>query len=456
MEFFKKIYDDYSINGMTIQTLLNSKTFLKTYIFLRDSQYWPEEKIKKYQTDQLSKLITHAYENVPYYRKIFNKLKLKPEDIESKKDLKRLPFLTKDIIKKNLKDLKAQNYADYKFELSYSGGTTGITSDFYIEKGVWLANLMAYGAIMMNWVGTNSFQKGVQIEGREDFTWCYQQFGRVLVISSFHMSDDNIETYIKKIRKLRPRYIITYPSAITILGNYMKKRDIKEFRSLRAIICYGETMHNSQFNFLKDVFKCNIQGQYGLREQAAMAGTCPESNNYHVFPEYGIVELINKNGKHVKKEGEKGEIVGTGFLTHIFPFIRYRTGDIGIYTENKCSCGRHYPLLKNIEGRVQDYIVSKKGHLAPLTSVYHLIAFASNNVKECQLYQKKKGEVIINIIKEKNYSKSDSDRIMKNFKSRAGNDFDFNINFMDKIERTKRGKFRFLIQDLKIDIKDFK
>ncbi len=214
-------------------------------------------------------------------------------------------------------------------------------------------------------------------------------------------------------------------------------------------------MHDWQYKFLKDVFKCKVQSQYGLREQAAFGGTCEVTNNYHIFPEYGIVELIDKNGKTVTKESEMGEIVGTGFLTYIFPFIRYRTGDVGIFTKERCSCGRAHPILKNIEGRVQDFIVSKKGHLAPLTSVYHLIAFTSKNLKECQLYQEKKGEIIINIVKDKNYTKNDTDNILYNFKKRAGNDFDFKVKFVDSIPRTSRGKFRFLIQKLPVDLIKF-
>ncbi len=170
-----------------------------------------------------------------------------------------------------------------------------------------------------------------------------------------------------------------------------------------------------------------------------------------MFPEYGITELVDKEGNLVTKEGETGEIVGTGFHTYYFPFIRYKTGDLGAYTEEKCPCGRNYPLLRKIEGRVQDFVVSKTKKLVPFTRIHHLVAESSQNVKECQFYQDTEGELVLNIVKTQHYTDSDSQKIQKGFQKILGNGFNLAIRFVDQIPRTNRGKFQFLIQKLPVD-----
>jgi phenylacetate-CoA ligase len=168
-----------------------------------------------------------------------------------------------------------------------------------------------------------------------------------------------------------------------------------------------------------------------------------------MFPEFGIVELIGKNGEKIKKNGDVGEIVGTGFHNRIFPFIRYKTGDIGVYSDEKCKCGRNYPLIKSIQGRSQEFVVSKSKQMLQITGIYGLIAKTSSNLYEYQLYQEKEGEIIVRIVRLKNYTNNDTINIINVFKEKLGNDFDIKIEFVTRIQKTKSGKHKFLIQKLR-------
>jgi len=450
MHKLRDILTNYSINGMGLQTLMHYKVFSDTYKFLKKSQWWSKELLEKHQMQELSKLLKHAYENVPYYTKLFNSSNLKPKDIHSISDLVKIPFLTKDIIKLNIKDLKAINYPESKFELLSTGGSTGQPLTFYIERGVALSKLIAYAKLQMDWRNCSFFDKCVSITG-DDFPFKFQLFGRNLVISSFFINDKYLPIIIKKIQKFKPKQILGYPSAITKIAIYMKKNNLEGFPSLEVIVCHAETLSDWQQDFLKKMFNCQIYNQYGLREYAALGCTCKHSNYFHMFPEFGIVELIGKDGKPVTKEGETGEIVGTGFYTYIFPFIRYRTGDLGIYTLKKCKCGRNYPLLEKIEGRIQEFLVSKTNQLFSLIGFYGLVVKSSFNVKECQLYQDTPGEVVINIVKGENYSEIDTKVILENFQKKLGDEFLLSIDFVDHIPLTNRGKFKFLNQKLPIN-----
>ena len=99
------------IYGTIPLPIRHGKVFRDTYKFLQESQWWSREKLEEYQMQQLAKLLTHSYENVPYYRRMFEERGLRPENIQDFDDLRKLPYLTKDIIRENLSDLLAQNYS---------------------------------------------------------------------------------------------------------------------------------------------------------------------------------------------------------------------------------------------------------------------------------------------------------------------------------------------------------
>jgi phenylacetate-CoA ligase len=434
--------------GIALTTLFYKSPYQKTYNFVKDSQYWTHEQIKKYQWQQLILLLNHAYEHVQYYKQLFKTQGITPDDIKSIYDFQQLPFLTKEIVQKYSNELKATNYPAYKFEETSTGGSTGYLLRFDIEKGVWFAKHLAYMKILIERAGCHIMDRSVQIIGREK-PWEYRPLSRTLVLSSYHMTDQNLPIYLNKIRGLQPQYFIGYPSAITMLATYMKHNSF-DLKELKAIFCFGENIYDWQREFLEKFFKCRVHGQYGHREQCILAGTCEKSNSYHIFPDYGFVELIDRNGQQVTKDGETGEIVATGFHTGIFPFIRYKTEDIATYSTDHCECGRNYPLFKSIEGRIQDFLVSKTKRLVPLMGVLQLIAKSSPNMKEYQLYQDREGEIILHIVKKEGFSDEDVSHIRENFQTRLGDEFSLSLTYMDTIPLTSRGKYQFLIQKIPI------
>ena len=132
-----------------VSIITNYKHQSSTYKFLKESQWWSREKLEEYQMNELLKLLAHSYNNVSYYKKIFDKLNLKPGDIKSIKDLQKLPFLTREIVGKNKEELMAKNYSRNRFEYKTTSGTTEESIGFYVEKGVWVANHLAYNKIYM-------------------------------------------------------------------------------------------------------------------------------------------------------------------------------------------------------------------------------------------------------------------------------------------------------------------
>lgn len=435
------------------------KVFRETYAFLQESQWWSRERLEEYQLAQLGKLLDHAYENVPYYRRVFDERGLKPKDIQDFKDLQLLPYLTKEIIQKNLEDLKARNYPPSKFGYVTTGGSTGIPMGFYLENGVSNAREWAFMLTQWNRVGFKIGDRCVVLRGNavrsasKGKFWEYDPINKNLILSSYHLTDENMPKYIEKIKKFKPNFIQAYPSAITILAKFMQEHSIRPFYSVKALLCGSENLYTWQRELLEEVFQCRVYSWYGNSEQAVLAGECEKSTYYHIFPEYGIVELIGKGGKPLTGEDEIGEIVATGLNNFICPLIRYRTMDLAVPANGMCECGRNYPLLRNVEGRLQELIVTKNGRLISMTAI-NMHSDVFDNVKQFQFYQDKNGEVIFNIVRKDGYTEKDTGYIEKELGKKLGYDVDLIIRFVDSIPRTQSGKYRFLIQKLPIEFGD--
>jgi phenylacetate-CoA ligase len=432
------------------------KVFWETYNFLQESQWWSREKLEEYQMQQITKLLNHAYENVPYYRKVFDERGLKPGGIQNFDELKKLPYLTKEIIQKNLPDLIAQNYPKSKLQYVTTGGSTGIPLGFYHEKAIQKTTEWAFMVTQWKRVGFKLSDKRVELRGSivrsavKDKFWEYNPIHKTLILSSYYMTDAVLPRYIEKIRDFHPDFIHVYPSTITILAKFMKENNIKPFHSVKALLCGSENFYPWQRELLEDVFKCRAYSWYGHSEQAVLAGECEKSSYYHIFPEYGLVEIIDESGNPVNEEGKAGEIIATGFNNYAMPFIRYRTMDLGVYTNQECSCGRKYPLLKRVEGRMQEYFVDKTGSLITFICADEVLWSVKGNINAYQYVQDEPGKVLLNIDAKTRFPLSDIEKVRRSL-DKYYSRLDIEIKFVNNIPRTKSGKFRFLIQKLPIE-----
>ena len=457
----KQIYSLNPLTSKALGLLLHLKTFRDTYSFLQKSQWWSQEQLEEYQMRQLSKLLNHAYENVPYYRRIFDERALKPQDIQSPSDLPKLPFLTKEIIRDNLNELIVSNYPSRKLEYVTTGGSTGIPLGFYYEKGVSRAQEWAFIKSLWDRVGYRfrdrcAVNKGYVVDSaNEGKFWGYALFSRWLILSSYHMTEDNLPRYIQKIRKFKPRFIQAFPSVITILARFMKQKGVEPFPSVRAILCSSENFYPAQRELLEETFRCRVYSWYGQAERVVLAGECEQSTDYHVFPEYGITELVRENGSPIKDDNETGNIVGTGLGNCAMPLIRYKTDDLAVRAEGTCTCARVYPRLKKVEGRwLQEFIITKNDRPISITAI-NMHSDVFDNVEQFQFYQDRKEEVVFNIVRKITYTDRDTEYIRRELLKKLGGDINLAIRFVDHIPRTQRGKYNFLIQKLPIGFTDY-
>ncbi|SAI89204.1 phenylacetate-CoA ligase [Methanoculleus bourgensis] len=452
----KALRPEDSLTIRALDLLPAYSAYKKTYALLQQSRWWSREELAAYQAAALSRLLAHAYANVPYYRRVFDDRGLVPGDIQTPADLRLLPVLTREDLQTHLPDLKARNYPDAAFEYVTTGGSTGIPVGFYYERGASRAREWAFMKTQWDRVGYRFGDKCVVLRGyivgsaRDAVYWKKTLFGRWLLMSSHHMTEETLPAYISEIRRFKPRFIQSYPSTAALLARYMIEHGVDSFPTVRAVLCGSENLYPWQRSLLEEAFGCRVFSWYGNSEQTVLAGECEESTHYHIFPEYGIVELIGRDGRPVTNPGEMGEVVATNLTNYVCPLIRYRTMDLATAAQGPCTCGRHYPLLEHVEGRLHEFIVTKDRRLISMTAV-NMHSDVFDNVVQFQFYQEKVGEVLLRIVRKPGYTDRDTDYILSELEKKFEGDVDVTVHFVTKIPRTRRGKYRFLIQDLPLD-----
>ena len=213
-----------------------------------------------------------------------------------------------------------------------------------------------------------------------------------------------------------------------------------------------ENFYTEQRELVEDVFNCRTFTWYGHSERTVLAGECEESSKYHLFPQYGVFELVDSTGRIIENKGTKGEIVGTGLNNFIMPLIRYKTDDMTSLGD-KCNCNKKYKIIESVTGRwTQEFIVSKEGNFIPITAI-NMHSNVFDNVEQFQFLQEIEGELIFRIVKKGSYTYNDTKRIKQELIKKLGKDTKLEFEFLDEIPRTSRGKYRFLIQKIPLNLK---
>lgn len=424
--------------------------YRSTYSLLQKSQWWSKEEHERYQLKELQKLVHYAYDNVPYYTDIFNKNKVKPSDIKCFEDIRRIPVLTKDIIINNTDKLLSKKYDKKYVYHQTTGGSTGVPVGFYQNPEVEEPLEWAFITNLFSRVGYNikKSQKSVILRGNIIVNGFCERKGRELILSSYNLTSENIKKYIELIQSFNPDFIQAYPSTIIILARFITDNGLCiNITNLKAIICASENLYHLQKQEIERAFNVRVYSFYGHTEHACLAGECEESNYYHIQSEYGYTEILDSDGRSVVDEDQTGEIVCTGFINYVFPFIRYRTEDIAVNTNQVCSCGRNYKLIKKIHGRIQEYLIDSTGSRITFTCSDEVLWNVKEKIFAYQYIQEKPGRVTLFVQPKSLLKDSDFVDMIQRFEEIYPR-IEVEIKLTKNISRTKRGKFKYLVQKI--------
>jgi len=437
-----------------IKTFYPREQLANNYLcFLKKTQWWKEKQLKCFQLKKLRGLITHAYENVPYYHELFRNLNLKPDDIKNEYDLKKIPILTKNDIRKNLDKLVARNYSKSELIPSFTGGYTGKRMKFFIDDR-WFARNKATASREWYWAGYERGDKIVYLwSAPQDLdiyaknkAKIYNFIMQEYYLNAYNMSESSLDKYTKFLIRFKPKIINGYASAIFLMAQYIIKNGITGIQPY-SILTSCEMLYENQRKIIEEAFNTTVFDYYSGRDTSLHAAECPEHSGYHLSIENAIVEFV-ENNKHVAP-GEIGKLIITDFYNYATPFIRYEIGDLGIPSDEVCSCNRGLPLMDKIVGRTSDMIITKNGQYIP--GLYFIHIFDTKAINEYQLIQKTKDYALLKIVKGEKYSEDIIKNIVKSIQDKCG-DIKIDVEYVDSIPLTKSGKYQFVISEVDINL----
>lgn len=387
---------------------LKGESIIRYLAILKSHENLSIEELQDFQFKRLQTILQDAYHNVPYYRAIFDQIGSRPEDIRTPQDFAQLPFLTKETIRDNLSRLTNPYYRGKVYPCQTSG-STGIPLRFFVtpeyDSWDWASRWRA-----RNWFGIQIGDPEVAIWGRPLYSRirrtidCLKAWIRnTLLISGFEYSEEMLARYASQIRRFNPVYIYGYSNSIYRLALYFQQQKLPIPKRLKAIFVTAESLLPHERAVVEATMGVPIANEYGCSELGGFAYECP-AGRWHVAIENVFLEFITMdNGFR--------EIVGTSLTNFYQPFIRYRIGDLGDWTEEQCPCGCKLPTMRLQTGKVTDVVIleDRKIYSSEIFDYLNLaiLKLGRRPFDQFQIIQTKPGAFLINYIPSREFAASD-------------------------------------------------
>jgi phenylacetate-coenzyme A ligase PaaK-like adenylate-forming protein len=414
---------------------------------MESSQWWNDKLLREFQFSKLCQLLKHAQAHVPYYRKLFSEIGFKPENIRSISDLTQIPLLEKSIIRNNSEEIKSEIARD--LDRFNTGGSSGEPLIFYIGKKR-VSHDVAAKWRATRWWGVDIGDPEIVVWGspielnvQDNIRILRDQLFRTKLLPAFEMSEQKLDSFLGQIRAMRPKMLFGYPSALSHIATHAeaKGQNMNDL-GIQVAFVTSERLYDEQRLQINRTFSCPVANGYGSRDAGFIAHECPQGG-MHITAEDIIVEIVNPNGKSLPP-GESGEIVVTHLATEDFPFIRYRTGDIGILDTNICSCGRGLPMLKEIQGRSTDFLTAQDGTIMHGLALVYILRDLPQ-ICAFKIVQESLDLTNVYIVSENGLSQEIREKIELEFKNRLGKNVKISILEVAEISAEKSGKFRYVV-----------
>ncbi len=401
---------------------------------------WSTGQWDQWKAERLGYVLERAATRVPYYRSYWSERR-RSGDRASWSYLENWPVLEKETLRANATEFVADDLKISRMFHDHTSGTTGTSLDLWLTKDTvkhWYALLEArsrrwYGVTRHDRWAILGGQLVVPVNQKKPPFWVWNAGLNQLYLSSYHLAPDLIPAYLDALVKYGVRYILGYPSAICALAQEalkLKRKDV----AMDVAITNAEPLYEYQRQTISEAFGCPVRETYGMAEIVAAASEC-EHGSLHQWPDTGIIETGSAN------EDDPADLICTGLVNADMPLVRYRVGDSGKLSNEKCTCGRTLPLIEKIEGRSDDLLYTADGRrIGRLDPIFK----GGLPVREAQIIQESLTGLKVLYVPDGNFHRDALNDLTERIRDRMG-DIAVDYEEVSEIPRTNRGKFRAVI-----------
>lgn len=420
---------------------------------LERSQYLAPPQLQALQLERLRRLLLRAQHQSPYYRDKFATLGFDAaRDVHGVEVLQRLPLLDKALIRAHAGGIRA---ADARGLARFTtGGSSGEPLVFEIGRERVSHDVAAKWRATRWWdvdIGDREmvvWGSPIELQGHDRIKRWRDRLLRTELLPAFAMSHSRLDDFIARIRARRPRMLFGYPSALAHIARHAQARGATmDNLGITVAFVTSERLYPEQRALIAGTFGCPVANGYGGRDAGFIAHQCPHGG-MHITAEDIVVEIIDAGGRPVPP-GASGEIVVTHLATGDFPFIRYRTGDIGVLASEPCTCGRTLPLLRDIEGRSTDFVIAADGTVLHGLALIYIVRELPG-IAAFKIIQESLALVRVQLVLEPAQMLDTvlRDRIAAGVQQRLGASVAVAVEQVDAIAPEASGKFRYVVSRL--------
>jgi phenylacetate-CoA ligase len=415
---------------------------------------WSPDRMQEYLGAELRKRLFHAFEQVPYYNEKWTKVGLTHNDILRVRlaDLQQLPVTPKGDFRSSPDSFVARDVArKHRLHRYYSSGSTGTPVTHICTSDGHRRFIAAREVRSFGWAGTSIRKPRAMIGGRMVVPhsvapppyYRYNLAERQVYFSAYHLAPAHVANYVEGFNKYRPCVFTGYAYSYYILARMMLDQGLSLNYKPEALVLCSEKLTPDMKSVLQRVFQARAYEDYGAVENCCLATEC-EHGSLHVSPDFGIIEVVDANGRSVLP-GKEGRILCTGLQNFAQPLIRYEIGDVGILSTGGCPCGRnHLPVLQEVVGRLEDVVIGADGREMVR---FHGIFIDLPHVLEGQVVQEAIDRFRVRVVTSEGFGDVDRKLIQQRFVDRLGQ-VQVQIEQVEELKRTERGKFRAVISNL--------
>jgi len=448
----QKLYDNSPIwmqnIACTIKGSLDKKNRMggDFNIILNDLQkleWLKKGEIENIQIKELKKIINYCYNNVPYYTELFDSISLKPSDINTIKDLEKIPILTKELVRENFEKLKNPNFNGEILQ-AHTSGSTGKSLHFNFSKdaiqyrwALWFRHKARFGVKPSDPYATFTGLPAIPLNQNKPPYWRENRAMKQTIFTMHHINVNTVESIVERLNKGGFVYYSGYPSILFFLATLIADMNLKITKFPKVIFTGAEALLYHQRNKISKVFNCLVTDQYGFSEGCGNASRC-ENDLFHEDFEYGVLECNNP----VKNDDGSytGSVLATGFTNLAMPFIRYEVGDTATWLDIDCKCGRKSKTIREVNGRNEDFVITPEGNKILR---FDYIFKDTSSIIESQVVQRELGSITIRIVKRSNYNNEKMEtHLKKEVNSKISKTLKVSFEYINEIERDATGKFR--------------
>jgi phenylacetate-CoA ligase len=422
---------------------------------IRKYEYLSQEEMAELANRKLERLLFHAYNNVPYYHKILEESNVVVGGQVRLENFSSIPILTKEIIRKEGRNLYSKDYKQRRPYENTSGGSTGEPVRFVQDKEYdeWnIATKLYFNAVLGKEVGEPEIKfwgsdrdiiKGNLTVKDRIINFLYNRE----FFNSYQLNEQKINELINLNNRFKPKGYWSYMESALELSEFLSQHKT-DFHPPKIVISTIGPLTEEVRGKIESGMKCKVYNQYGSREVGAIACQCREQKGLHTFPWWGYVEILDDKDKPV--ENKEGNVIVTTLHNYSMPLIRYKIGDVAIGGGHKCSCGKETFLLKKILGRTLGYFKKSDGSLVHSHFIVQSLFFR-DWIKRFQLIQDRIDHILIKVEldKDRKPPEEDLEDITQKTKMLMGQSCSVDFEFVDHIGRAPGEKYLYTLCKLK-------